>query len=283
MLYLQNNKITTLPDDFFPSLPSLMYLDLRENLLTDFPKTIQNHQALTHLLLQNNKISSLPCELGSVVNLRVLQLNGNPIMFPPREIINAGISKIKSFLHDKLIENIFARSQSVFSEDTRSNFDENTSYAHDVVSYNSVIDEEKFKNNNLIVQVLERESDGSDEEYYGKIEGKCPKLAKSRYKTLPTYFQSAKYLRPLYADSSNVQNEKIKRAFFKDLAIKKHKDLLATRDRILQDRKSVSKNTIFICNLSAIFSFHRTFFASVLNSDLQFSRPPTYLKLIIQW
>lgn len=252
MLYLQNNKITTLPEDFFPSLPSLMYLDLRENLLTDIPKSIQNHETLTHLLLQNNKITSLPHELGSVAALKVLQLNGNPLMFPPREIINAGISKIKSFLNDKFIENMFARSQSVFSEDTRSNFDENTSYCHDVVSYNSVIDEEKFKKNELIIELFEKQSDDSDEEYNGKTKRKCPKLAKSRYKTLPTYLQSAKYLRPLCADTSNVQNEKIKQSFLKDLAIKKHKDLLATRDKILQERKSVSKNTTFVFKLYTI-------------------------------
>lgn len=240
MLYLQNNKITTLSDDFFPSLPNLMYLDLRDNLLTEIPKTIENHQALTHLLLQNNKISSLPYELGLVATLRVLQLNGNPLMFPPMDIINAGISKVKSFLHDKYMENIFVRSQSVFSEDTRSNFDENTSFGHDVVSYNSVIDEEKFKkNNNVTIHFYEKESNDSDEDYYEKANGKCPRLAKSRHKTLPTYFQSAKYLRPLHPDNKNEQNEKIKRAFLKDFAIKKHKEHLATRDRILQDRKSV--------------------------------------------
>lgn len=219
-------------------MPSLMYLDLRDNQLTDIPKTIQNHQTLTHLLLQNNKLISLPYELGSVATLKILQLNGNPLTFPPKAILNAGFSKVKIYLHDKFIENIFERTQSVFSEDTRSNFDENTSYSHDVVSYNSVI-EEKFKN--PTIKFNEKDSEDSDEEYYGRIRGKCPKLAKSRHKTLPTYFQSAKYLKPLCADTSNRQNEKIKLAYLKDLAIKKHKDILATNDKILQDRKSVSK------------------------------------------
>ncbi|KOB58161.1 Uncharacterized protein OBRU01_25490, partial [Operophtera brumata] len=235
VLYLQNNKIKTLPDDFFPSLPSLMYLDLRDNQLTDIPKTIQNHPTLTHLLLQNNKLTSLPYELGSVATLKVLQLNGNPLTFPPREILNAGFSKVKIFLHDKFIENMFEKTQSVLSEDTRSNFDENTSYGHDVVSYNSVIDGEKLKN--LTIQFNEKDSEDSDEEYYGKVKGKCPKLAKSRHMTLPTHFQSAKYLRPLCVDTDDEHYERAKQAHLKDLAIKKHKEFLATNiERDLPDK-----------------------------------------------
>ncbi|KAG6462434.1 probable serine/threonine-protein kinase roco9 isoform X2 [Manduca sexta] len=230
VLYLQNNKLTSLTEDFFPSLPNLMYLDLRDNQLTDIPVTIQGHQCLTHLLLQNNRLTSLPNELGSVATLKVLQLAGNPLMFPPREVINNGTAEIVQYLHDKYIENIFVKS-----------FDGSesiTSRNEEGISYNSV-EQERMKSKTLSVQFNEKEFEDSDDEYYSKLKGKCPKLPKSRKKILPGYSQSAKCLKALYADSKHVQNEKIKQSYLKDKALTKHKDLLATRDKILQDRKNL--------------------------------------------
>lgn len=220
-----------------------MYLDLRDNLLTDIPKTIHNHQTLTHLLLQNNKITSLPNELGSVVTLKVLQLNGNPLMFPPREVINAGISAIMKYLNESYVRDIFTRSQSNLSEDTVS-FNDNyrDNYIPQVTSYNSVIDQEKLKkSNNLRVKVKEKEhSSDSEEEFLSKIKGKCPKLAKSRHKTMPAYCQSSKYVKPHCIITGSLKNtEKIEQSYLKDLATKKHKEMLAKREKILQDRKLV--------------------------------------------
>ncbi|XP_004922105.1 uncharacterized protein LOC101741999 isoform X1 [Bombyx mori] len=237
VLYLQNNKIKTLPDEFFPSLPALMYLDLRDNILTDLPVTIQNHQCLTHLLLQNNKLTSLPNELGSVVTLKVLQLAGNPLMYPPREIIMAGTRKIITYLHEKYIENIFARSQSVGSDDAIGTYEENhkDSSKPELASFSSV---HGGKLKCLSVQFSEKELYDSDEEYYAKIKGKCPKLPKSRTKSILSYTQSAKYLNALRADNVDIQNEKIKIYYLKERALKKHKELMVKRDKILQERKN---------------------------------------------
>lgn len=217
-----------------------MYLDLRDNELTDLPKSIKKHPALTHLLLQNNRLTSLPDELGTVSTIKVLQLNGNPLMYPPREIIKAGVSKVIDFLHEKYIENIFVRSQSNLSEDASINDNYNEITYQEVISYNSVIDKDKLKQNTkLTIQMNEKESEDSEEEYLGKMKGKCPKLDKSRHKTLPTFYQSSKYLKPLRPDCMLAQTVKIKQSYLKELAIKKHKELLATKDKILQDRKFV--------------------------------------------
>ncbi|KAM3957975.1 uncharacterized protein ACR2FA_008015 [Aphomia sociella] len=236
VLYLQNNHLNNLPEDFFQSLPNLMYLDVRDNQLTDIPKSIQNHQSLTHLLLQNNKITILPNELGTV-NLKVLQLKGNPVMYPPSVILNAGVSKILTFLYNKYADNMFAQS-CLESEDTVSsvNFQENVSQG--VVSFNSVIDADKLKGKTLSIKFNEKEYD-SDEECYAKVKGKCPKLAKSRFKTLPSYCQSSKYVSPPHVDSMTVQDQKIKQNYLRELAIKKHKDLLSFREKILQDRRNI--------------------------------------------
>ncbi|XP_053619432.1 leucine-rich repeat-containing protein 27-like isoform X2 [Plodia interpunctella] len=236
VLYLQNNRISELSEDFFPSLPSLMWLDLRNNCLTNIPKSIQTHPSLTHLLLQNNKLTALPDELGTL-SLKVLQLNGNPITYPPKEIINEGTLKILSFLNQKCIEKILVQSPIELSEDGQSTRTFDT--ISQSRSYNSVLDRSKIKEKSLSVILNDKEVDSEEEEYYEKIKGKCPKLAKSRYKSVQSYTQSSKYVDPPEAESKAVANFKIKQNYLKDLAIKKHKDLLAKRDKILQDRKNI--------------------------------------------
>jgi len=63
-LYLEGNLLQKLSSCFFPSLPSLQWLDLRNNLLRNLPKSVANHQNLEVLLLQGNQILALPLELG---------------------------------------------------------------------------------------------------------------------------------------------------------------------------------------------------------------------------
>ncbi|CAH0597800.1 unnamed protein product [Chrysodeixis includens] len=238
ILYLQNNSITTLPDDLFPSIPHLMYFDIRDNKLTDIPKSIKHHPSLSHLLLQNNKLTSLPDELGTVIHLKVLQLGGNPLMYPPREVINAGVLSVLQYLNNKFIDNMLIEAQSEISEETVSTSEicpEN--YSQEGMSYNSVIDGDKLKKA-MSIQLNERESDDTDEEYYPKLKGKCPKLAKSRF-TIPPHYQSSKYVKPVYSDGKKAMNAKIKQSYLRDLALKKHKELLATRDKILQGRKNL--------------------------------------------
>jgi Leucine-rich repeat (LRR) protein len=63
-LYLEGNLLQELSSCFFPSLPSLQWLDLRNNLLKNLPKSVANHHNLEVLLLQENQILALPLELG---------------------------------------------------------------------------------------------------------------------------------------------------------------------------------------------------------------------------
>lgn len=218
-----------------------MYLDIRNNKLTDIPKSIKHHPCLTHLLLQNNKLTSLPDELGTVIHLKVLQLGGNPLMYPPREVINAGVLSVLQYLNNKYIDNLFVGTQSEMSEETVSTSEISPeNYSQEALSYNSVIDGEKLKKA-MSIRLNERESDNSDEEYYSKLKGKCPKLVKTRF-TLPAHYQSSKYVKTEFSDGKNQLEAKIKQNYLRDLALKKHRELLATRDKILQGRKCVSSS-----------------------------------------
>ncbi|XP_041985273.1 E3 ubiquitin-protein ligase LRSAM1-like [Aricia agestis] len=230
IIYLQDNQIEIIPDDFFTSLPNLTWLDMRNNILSEIPKTVQNHQKLAHFLLKNNKIVSLPNELGTVQNLKVLQLSGNPIEYPPPEIIKAGTSKIIAFLRDKFLNEILESPSNV--SDKTIDLENSTRFRQNP---NSSSHNLKSKSrNNLSVQFTEKDND-SDEEQYSKNGGKCPKLAKSRSKTFLT--QSSKYLKPLRVPTKSKQDEKMREAFLKELAIKKQKDINAATETILQGRR----------------------------------------------
>lgn len=213
-----------------------MWLDLRDNQLTDIPTSIKNHQGLTHLLLQNNCLTSLPNELGTAISLKVLQLNGNPLMYPPREVIKAGVTEIKKYLNEKYIDQMLMCSQ---SQSDISSINDVRNQTQEGVSYNSVLDRSRIKESNLCVKFNEKDDSEfhSDDEFYAKIKGKCPKLDKSRYASLPPYYQSAKYLKPVRTSSQQEQMIKIKQNYLQDIAIMKHKQLLAMREKKIQHGK----------------------------------------------
>ena len=274
MFYLQNNKLKSLPDEFFPSFPNLKWLDLRDNELLEIQKSVKNHRSLTHLLLKNNKITSLPNELGTVATLKILLLSGNPIMYPPREVIKAGTPQILEFLNNKFIEELFEESRSVLSDKASVNGDCLQKFLQEGRSYNSVIDGAKL-HQKLSVQFNERDTyDSDDEEYYAKIKGKCPKLPKSRTKILPPYSQSAKYLKPLSTCPKRVQDQKMKQNFFKELALKKQRDLFEKREKILQGRRYTSILVLYRIFVSILYflKYLFTFIFSFLSSGVDAKR-----------
>lgn len=226
MIFLQNNKIQMLPDDFFHSFLNLNWLDLRGNQLECIPLTIKNHPSITHLLLQDNKISSLPNELGTVLTLKVLQLSGNPLVYPPKAIINLGTNKILKYLYNQFLGTLLdANSVS----DKTSEFE--AEELSNVRSYNSVLDGSEIKNR---LKVHFNEKDES--EYYDKLKGKCPKLAISRQKNLP-HTQSSKYLQPIRTANKVVQDQRILQSYLKDKALQKRKDFIARADKLIQEKK----------------------------------------------
>ncbi|XP_022912637.2 leucine-rich repeat-containing protein 27-like [Onthophagus taurus] len=90
MLYLENNAIEYLPENIFQKLPRLTWLDLRNNRLKEIPSGVANHQCLDTILLEDNMLERLPNELGLCPNLLVLQVQGNPLVYPHKEILEKG-------------------------------------------------------------------------------------------------------------------------------------------------------------------------------------------------
>ena len=63
-LYLAGNQLSSLPDPLAACLPSLTYLDLRDNMLDAVPAVLVRLRRLELLLLQDNRIAALPVHLG---------------------------------------------------------------------------------------------------------------------------------------------------------------------------------------------------------------------------
>ncbi|XP_016113339.1 leucine-rich repeat-containing protein 27 [Sinocyclocheilus grahami] len=97
-LYLEGNEISSLPERFFSSLLSLVWLDVRNNRLTGLPAAIGQHRCLKTLLLEGNPISALPPELGHVITLKALSLRNCPLTFPPEDVLSRGLPYILHYL-----------------------------------------------------------------------------------------------------------------------------------------------------------------------------------------
>ncbi|KAL5021147.1 hypothetical protein ScPMuIL_000302 [Solemya velum] len=102
-LYLEGNEISSLPDTFFHEFPNLKWLDLRRNKLVQLPAVYTGrHRCLRNLLLEGNCLKNLPLELGLIKSLNGLNIRGNPLEFPPPEIVEKGTAVILKFLQEMI-------------------------------------------------------------------------------------------------------------------------------------------------------------------------------------
>nr|CDS32126.1 leucine rich repeat containing protein 27 [Hymenolepis microstoma] len=97
-LSLNGNCIRVLPDEFYKAFPHLTWLDLRFNKLESISRAVVNLSSLKNLLVGNNNIRRLCIELGGINSLTGLNIEGNPIDFPPQDILSKGASYTIRFL-----------------------------------------------------------------------------------------------------------------------------------------------------------------------------------------
>ncbi|KAB8300968.1 hypothetical protein EYC80_002892 [Monilinia laxa] len=108
-LALSHNQISTFPAKF-AECTSLRYLNVRNNIIREFPLAICqlnsleildlgrnklrilppdiiNLTSLKVLSVQKNRIEELPLCVADMTSLQVLKLDGNPLRFPPKEVL----------------------------------------------------------------------------------------------------------------------------------------------------------------------------------------------------
>jgi internalin A len=114
-LYLYGNQLTTVPAEI-GQLTNLTELYLYGNQLTTVPAEIGQLTNLTVLSLSKNQLTTVPAEIGQLTNLtklnlekkltkwtdNTLYLGGNPLVYPPPEILNQGIEATFAYLREAL-------------------------------------------------------------------------------------------------------------------------------------------------------------------------------------
>ena len=61
-------------------------------------------KSLTTLSLQNNDIQQVPLDLGKAIQLKSLQLEGNPFRLPRPQILAKGTLAILEYLRGRMLE-----------------------------------------------------------------------------------------------------------------------------------------------------------------------------------
>jgi len=125
-LYLEGNGIAELPGDFFKHMSSLEWLDLRHNQLACLPSNIGKHKCLKQLLLEDNNLKCLPVELTNVDTLTALNICGNPLIFPPKNVVEQGLRVIKTFLWNELMKMESSKSDTNETDESENDADHPT-------------------------------------------------------------------------------------------------------------------------------------------------------------
>jgi hypothetical protein len=73
-------------------------LAVSDNRLSSLPPEIGSLINLQGLGLSGNQLSSLPPEIGNLTNLQGLGMGGNPLEFPPPEVVAQGMDAVLAFL-----------------------------------------------------------------------------------------------------------------------------------------------------------------------------------------
>ncbi len=96
-LFLVRNNVSKLPANF-SMLSKLKVLDVSNNPLVKLPKELGSCCELEILDSSFCELKSLPLELTNLLGLKSLNLEENPIEFPPHKVIKRGLYAIMHFL-----------------------------------------------------------------------------------------------------------------------------------------------------------------------------------------
>lgn len=101
-LHVGNNRIQVLSSEHLKHLSSIISLELRDNKIKSLPEEIGLLQGLERLDLTNNDLSSLPYALGNLPNLKSLLLEGNPLRGIRRDIFKKGTQELLKYLRSRV-------------------------------------------------------------------------------------------------------------------------------------------------------------------------------------
>ncbi|XP_042562941.1 leucine-rich repeat-containing protein 40 [Clupea harengus] len=103
-LHMGNNQIEEMKAEYMKHLSALSVLELRDNKLKVLPDEVTLLEGLERLDLANNDITSLPCTLGNLPNLKSVSLEGNPLRGVRRDLLTKGTGELLKYLRSRIKE-----------------------------------------------------------------------------------------------------------------------------------------------------------------------------------
>ncbi|XP_020554538.1 plant intracellular Ras-group-related LRR protein 4 isoform X2 [Sesamum indicum] len=99
------NELETIPESLCFAT-TLVKLDVSNNFadLQSLPRSIGNLEMLEELFCHNNQIRVLPDSFGMLTRLGVLNVEGNPLIEPPRDVIDKGAQAVVSYMADRVAQ-----------------------------------------------------------------------------------------------------------------------------------------------------------------------------------
>lgn len=93
------NELEAIPESLCFAT-TLVKMDVSNNFadLQSLPRSIGNLEMLEELMSNNNQIRVLPDSFGMLARLRVLNLEGNPLVVPPREVVEKGAEAVVGYM-----------------------------------------------------------------------------------------------------------------------------------------------------------------------------------------
>ncbi|KAK9697200.1 hypothetical protein RND81_08G020900 [Saponaria officinalis] len=103
VLDVRLNCLRSLPKDL-ENLTNLQVLNISQNFqyLIELPYSIGLLLSLIELDVSYNNLTSLPTSIGCLRNLEKLCVEGNPLMCPPKEVIEQGLDAVRWYMSDKI-------------------------------------------------------------------------------------------------------------------------------------------------------------------------------------
>ncbi|KAE8693161.1 Plant intracellular Ras-group-related LRR protein 9 [Hibiscus syriacus] len=101
------NELRGLPDEI-GRLTNLEVLNVRCNFsdLTELPESLGELTNLKELDISNNQINALPDSFGRLDKLTKLNVDQNPLVVPPKEIVDQGVDAIKMFMAERWVDKL---------------------------------------------------------------------------------------------------------------------------------------------------------------------------------
>lgn len=115
-IYLANNYIKEITEEFCDQMQHLSVLNIRDNKLELLPENVSLLQNLKRLDLTNNNLNKLPRNLGLLSQLQSINMEGNKLAFVRQDVIRGGSERMIKFLRDRIAEELVTDSRQTADE-----------------------------------------------------------------------------------------------------------------------------------------------------------------------